>query len=67
MVLSIAIYSIVAFAVNGVGSIAANGTGDGDTALVQVFENKGLKWMGLVISICAILGITAATFTNLMS
>ena len=62
-----AIYAVVTFAVNGVGNIAASGSGGGDTALVQVFSTKGMEWMAMVILVCAILGITAASMTNLMS
>ena len=61
------IYVIISFAVNGVGNLASVGSKDGETALAEIFQNIGLDWMAAVIFVCAILGITAAAMTNLMS
>ena len=47
--------------------MAASGSGDGETALAEVFEARGFGWMSIVLFICALLGITAAGMTNLMS
>lgn len=60
------IYATISFAVSGVGNLAAC-SGDGETALAEIFSNKGLEWMSVVIYICAIMGISAATMTNMMS
>lgn len=43
------------------------GSGDGEAALGQVFEKRGYSWMSFIIFVCAILGISAAGMTNLMS
>ena len=67
VVLSMAVYALVAFAVNGVGNLARAGSGDGETALAETFAHRGLPWMAIVIFACAVLGITAAALTNLMS
>jgi basic amino acid/polyamine antiporter, APA family len=61
------IYGVVSFSVQGVGNLAAAGTGDGETALALVFEQRGLTSMSLLIFVCALLGITAAGLTNTMS
>jgi hypothetical protein len=60
------IYATISFAVSGVGNLAAC-TGDGETALAEIFAQKGMGWMSFVIFICAIMGITAAAMTNMMS
>lgn len=65
--LCMVIYTVVAFSVQGVGDLSKDTTGDGETALAEVFNKKGLGWMGMVIFVAAILGITAAGMTNLMS
>jgi APA family basic amino acid/polyamine antiporter len=67
VVISMLIYALVAFSVQGVASLASVGTGDGETALAEIFSSRGMEWMSTVIFICALLGITAAAFTNLMS
>lgn len=67
MILSMVIYVIISFAVNGVGNLATVGSKDGETALAEIFSNVGLDWMAIIIFVCAILGITAAAMTNLMS
>ena len=61
------IYAIVAFSVQGVGSLSTKSSGDGETALAEVFTHRHLGWMSILIYIAAILGITAAAFTNMMS
>lgn len=66
VVLSMLIYTMVTFAVSGVGNLAA-GRGDGETALAEIFEMRGASWMEFVIFFCAILGICSGTLTNLMS
>lgn len=38
-----------------------------ETAMADAFYSVGLGWMSIVIYICAILGLSAACFTNLMS
>ena len=60
------IYTTISFAVSGVGNLAAC-SGDGETALAEIFAHKGMGWMSFVIFICAIMGITAASMTNMMS
>mmetsp|Transcript_16099 Transcript_16099/g.27201 ORF Transcript_16099/g.27201 Transcript_16099/m.27201 type:complete len:349 (+) Transcript_16099:603-1649(+) len=65
VIISMLIYALVAFSVNGVASLA--GGGDGETALAQIFTDRGMYWMSNIIFVCALLGITAAAFTNLMS
>jgi APA family basic amino acid/polyamine antiporter len=67
VILSMFIYVIISFAVNGVGNLAQVGSKDGETALAEIFSNIGLDWMAAVIFVCALLGITAAAMTNLMS
>ena len=67
VILCMLIYAIVAFSVQGVGRMALFGEGDGETALAEVFKARGLGWMSIVLFICALLGITAAGMTNLMS
>ena len=42
-------------------------SGDGETALAEVFTARGLSWMTIFIYFAALLGITAATMTNMMS
>lgn len=66
VILSMVIYATIAFAVSGVGNLSAC-SGDGETALAEIFASKGLEWMSVVIYICAIMGISAATMTNMMS
>ena len=64
---SMMIYALVAFSISGMGNLAAVGNGDGETALADIFEANGLPWMYYMILICALIGISAATMTNLMS
>ena len=66
VLISMVIYTLVAFSVSGVGNLA-EGDGDGETALADIFKQKGVMWMQMIILVCAILGISAATLTNLMS
>jgi len=66
VILSMVIYTIVTFSVSGVGNLSLS-SGDGETALSDIFADKGITWMELVIIIAAILGISAAALTNLMS
>jgi APA family basic amino acid/polyamine antiporter len=67
VILSMGIYALVALAVQGVGRMGMEGQGDGETALAEIFVNRKYFWMSDIIFVCAILGITAAAFTNLMS
>ena len=60
------IYALISFAVSGVGNLAGC-EGDGETALAEIFSKRGLGSMSIVIFVCAIMGITAAAMTNLMS
>ena len=60
------IYAVIAFAVNGVGKLAQV-EGDGETALAEIFAQRDMGWVVYVVLGCALLGITAATMTNLMS
>ena len=41
--------------------------GDGETALAQIFMARGMSFTGYLCLVCALFGITAAAFTNLMS
>ena len=66
VILSMVIYVIVTFAVSGVGKLA-EGKGDGETALADIFAQRGCHWMEAVIMVAAILGISAASLTNMMS
>jgi hypothetical protein len=47
--------------------LSAIGSGEGETALAEIYIAKGMGWMSYVVFVCAILGITAAGFTNMMS
>lgn len=38
------IYTTISFAVSGVGNLAAC-SGDGETALAEIFAHKGMGWM----------------------
>lgn len=38
----------------------------GDTAIALVFVKRGADWMAFTIYICAFLGITASSFTNVI-
>lgn len=67
VVLSMMIYALVSFSVNGVGNLALSGAGDGETALADCFSKKDMGWMANVIFLTALLGISAASMTNLMS
>jgi len=58
------IYSLTAFSVSGVARLDDL---DGDTALAEAFSTRGLEWVTYIIYICALIGITAASFTNIMS
>ncbi len=60
---TIVIYLIVAFAVNGVGRLE---NFEGETAIAEVFEAIGHKWVAGFIYLCAFLGITASAFINMM-
>ena len=66
VILSMVIYTTVTFAVSGVG-VLSNSDGDGETALAEIFNARGANWMGIVIIVAAVLGISAAALTNLMS
>ena len=57
------IYIFVAFAVNGVGRLE---NFQGETAIAEVFEAIGHKWVAGFIYLCAFLGITASAFINMM-
>lgn len=64
---SMMIYAAVAFSVNGVGNLAAQSSGDGETALADIFTKRGMPYMAFVIYFCALFGISAAVMTCLMS
>ena len=64
---SMLIYSVVAFSISGMGNLADVGGGDGETALADIFASKGLPYMYVLILLCALIGISAASMTNLMS
>ena len=57
----------MAFALNGVGNIAKLSSGGGETAIAEIFQMKGMPMMAIVIYISTLLGVTAASMTNLMS
>ena len=57
------IYACVAFSVQGVGKLSEK-SGDGETALAEIFTERKMAWMSILIYIAALLGITAASFTN---
>jgi len=57
------IYILVAYAVNGVGRLE---NFEGETAIAEVFEVIGHKWVAGFIYLCAFLGITASAFINMM-
>jgi APA family basic amino acid/polyamine antiporter len=42
VVLSMVIYVIISFAVNGVGNLGQVGSADGETALAEIFQEVGL-------------------------
>jgi len=66
LVLSMFIYALISFAVNGVARLSES-EGDGETAIAEIFQAKGMNWMAYLVFLAAILGITAAAFTNIMS
>lgn len=66
VIVSMCIYVFISFGVSGVGRMASI-EGDGETALAQIFSDVGCEWMTVIIFVCAIMGITAAAMTNLMS
>ena len=63
------LYCLTAFSVNGVGNLSIaikkNG-GDPSTALVDTFSDNGMTHMSLVITIAAVLGLTAVVLSNSM-
>lgn len=64
--LTMTIYAVIAFALNGVGNLAKTGTGIGAGAISEVFESRNLSIVSLILIICTILGITASSIGNLM-
>ena len=64
---SMGIYVLITFTINGVGNLAQISSGDGETAIAEIFAARGMAWMAIIIYIAALLGITAASLTNLMS
>ena len=65
--LSMVIYATVAFSVQGVGKMQNLGSGDGETALAEVFTDRGAAWMSFILFVCALLGVSAVGMTNMMS
>ena len=63
--LIIAIYTIFAAGLCGVGDLAATKDG-GRTAVVDVFDERGYTWAAVIIIIMAIIGIFAVTFLGLI-
>lgn len=61
-----AIYAVVAASVQGVGRMQDLGSGDGETALAEVFAERGAAWMSFVLFVCALLGVSAVGMTNLI-
>ena len=63
------LYCLTSFSVNGVGNLSVaikkNG-GDTSTALADTFSDHGMHFMSLVITIAAILGLTAVVLSNIM-
>jgi basic amino acid/polyamine antiporter, APA family len=63
------LYITVSFSVNGVENLSEvlkrNG-GDSTTALVDVFEYNGMKWMTFVITIAALFGLAAVILSSIM-
>jgi len=58
------LYFLTAFSLAGMARLE---TFNPDTAMADAFTAIGLPWVTLVIYLCAIFGITAACFTNLIS
>ena len=63
--LIIAIYTIFAAGLCGVGDLEATKDG-GRTAVVDVFDERGYRWAAVIIIIMAIIGIFAVTFLGLI-
>jgi APA family basic amino acid/polyamine antiporter len=61
------IYLVVGMATVGIGIGPASRNHDADTALAISFELLGLKWMGQVVYIAAMFGVTACSLTMIIS
>lgn len=48
VILSMLIYVLISFCVCGVGNLSLI-MGDGETALAEIFSNRGFSWMCIVI------------------
>ena len=62
----IAFYFLTALSLCGMG-LGRNDHYDPNTAMADIFTNVGMPWMTTAIYVCALCGITAACFVNLMS
>ena len=63
------LYCLTSFSVNGVGNLSIaikNNGGDTSTALADTFSDHGMHFMSLIITIAAILGLTAVVLSNIM-
>ena len=63
------VYISVSFTVNGVlnlSEVLKKNGGDSTTALVDVFEYSGMKWMTFVITIAALFGLMAVILSSIM-
>ena len=65
--LSSFVYVLAGFAITGIGIGPISRLYDADTALAISFEMIGIKWMGQVVYIAAIFGVTACSLAMINS